>query len=128
MSQWSRSGENQFSFSQPYLAPVQAPVKKKRRNLLPVAALALGAALVGGIIGSSGLTLSVANLSQPAPIVVNNATEVNWVTGAAAAASPSVVTLAVNSASSGGSGSGVVLTEDGYILTNAHVRNSRRAH
>ena len=121
MSQWNRSGENQFSFSQPYLAPVQAPVKKKRRNLLPVAALALGAALVGGIIGSSGLTLSVANLSQPAPIVVNNATEVNWVTGAAAAASPSVVTLAVNSASSGGSGSGVVLTEDGYILTNAHV-------
>jgi putative serine protease PepD len=121
MSQWNRSGENQFSFSQPYLAPVQAPVKKKRRNLLPVVALALGAALVGGIIGSSGLTLSVANLSQPAPIVVNNATEVNWVTGAAAAASPSVVTLAVNSASSGGSGSGVVLTEDGYILTNAHV-------
>jgi len=121
MSQWNRSGENQFSFSQPYLAPQQPPVKKRGRSLLPMAALALGAALVGGIIGSSGLTLSVANLSQPAPIVVNNATEVNWVTGAAAAASPSVVTLAVNSASSGGSGSGVVLTEDGYILTNAHV-------
>jgi len=121
MSQWNRSGENQFSFSQPYVAPEQAPIKKKRRNLLPVVALALGAALVGGIIGSSGLTLSVANLSQPAPVVVNNATEVNWVTGSAAAASPSVVTLAVNSDSSGGSGSGVVLTEDGYILTNAHV-------
>ena len=121
MSQWNRSGENQFSFSQPYVAPEQAPAKKKRRNLLPVAALALGAALVGGIVGSSGLTLSVANLSQPAPVVVNNATEVNWVTGSAAAASPSVVTLAVNSESSGGSGSGVVLTEDGYILTNAHV-------
>jgi len=121
MSQWNRSGENQFSFSQPYVAPEQAPAKKKRRNLLPVATLALSAALVGGIIGSSGLTLSVANLSQPAPVVVNNATEVNWVTGSAAAASPSVVTLAVNSESSGGSGSGVVLTEDGYILTNAHV-------
>jgi len=72
-------------------------------------------------VGSSGLTLSVANLSQPAPVVVNNTAAVNWVTGASAAASPSVVTLAVNTNSNGGAGSGVVLTEDGYILTNAHV-------
>jgi putative serine protease PepD len=120
MSQWNRSGENQFSFSQSYAAPEQAPTKK-RRNLLPVVALTLGAALVGGIVGSSGLTLSVANLSQPAPVVVNNTAAVNWVTGASAAASPSVVTLAVNTNSNGGAGSGVVLTEDGYILTNAHV-------
>lgn len=125
MSQWNRSGENQFTFSSPQTpepAKAAKPMKKKRRNPLPVAALVLTAALVGGVIGSSGWTSSYVSLSQPAPVVVNNATAVNWVTGAAAAASPSVVTLSVNSSTSGGgSGSGVVLTEDGYILTNAHV-------
>ncbi len=124
MSQWNRSGENQFTFSSPQTtepAKPPKPQRKKRRNPLPAAALALTAALVGGVVGSSGWTTSYVNLSQPAPVVVNNATAVNWVTGAAAAASPSVVTLSVSSSETGGSGSGVVLTEDGYILTNAHV-------
>jgi putative serine protease PepD len=46
---------------------------------------------------------------------------VNWVTGASSKALPSVVTISVSSANEGGSGSGVFLTADGYILTNAHV-------
>ena len=120
MSQWNRSGENQFNFANPYVANTPVPAKKRSRAL-SVTALALGAAMVGGIVGSSGWTLAFMNFSQPAPVVVNDATAVNWVTGAALSASPSVVTLAVNSDSGSGSGSGVVLTEDGYILTNAHV-------
>ena len=123
MNEWNRSGSSQFNFNTPYTPPVKAVEPKKRKTFRPlaIAALAMSAALVGGIIGSSAFTLSYMNFAQPAPVVVNNSQSVNWVTGAAAEASPSVVTLSVSSTNGSGSGSGVILTEDGYILTNAHV-------
>ena len=124
MSEFNRGDSGQFSFNPPYAAPLpELPPKRKRRVLRPlaIATLAMTAALVGGIIGSSTFTLSYLSLSQPAPVVVNNTERVNWVTGAAAEASPAVVTLSVIAQNGSGSGSGVVLTEDGYILTNAHV-------
>jgi putative serine protease PepD len=123
MNEWNRSGSSQFNFNTPYTPPVKAVDPKKRKAFRPlaIAALAMSAALVGGIIGSSAFTLSYMNFAQPAPVVVNNSQSVNWVTGAAAEASPSVVTLSVSSTNGSGSGSGVILTEDGYILTNAHV-------
>ena len=124
MSEWNRSGESQFHFNAPYLAPkLQSPPKRKIRVLRPlgIATLALSAALVGGVVGSTAFTLSYLSITAPAPIVVNDAEQVNWVTGAAAEAAPSVATLSVQSEGGSGSGSGVLLTEDGYILTNAHV-------
>ena len=122
MSEFNRSGDSQFVFSSPYTAPVQPTPKPKRKvGPLGIAALAMSSALVGGIIGSSAFSLTFAGFSQPAPVVVNNVEQVNWVTGAASEAGPSVATLSVSGDSSSGSGSGVVLTEDGYILTNAHV-------
>ena len=123
MSEWNRSGDSQFSFGSNYSAPVVVPAKRKRRPIraLGIALFALTAALLGGVIGSTAFTLSYLSVSQPAPVVVNNTEQVNWVTGAAANAAPSVVTLAVESADGSGSGSGVALTEDGYVLTNAHV-------
>ena len=125
MSQWNRSSDSQFIVTPNYQAPQQLAVKPKRRlgvfKPLGLSLLALSTAMIGGVIASSAFTLSYLTLSQPAPIVVNQADRVNWVTGAAAEASPSVVTLSVNSDQSSGSGSGVILTEDGYILTNSHV-------
>ncbi|MFM1950997.1 MAG: hypothetical protein RL418_684, partial [Actinomycetota bacterium] len=123
MSEWNRSGDNQFNFNSPYIPPQPVVTKRKRRPLraLGIATLVMAAALVGGVIGSTAFTLSYLAISQPAPVVVNNTEQVNWVTGAAANAAPSVATIGVESESGSGSGSGVALTEDGYFLTNAHV-------
>ena len=59
--------------------------------------------------------------TAPTPVIVNNQLDVSWVSAASLTALPSVVTINVGSSTSGGSGSGVFLTSDGYILTNAHV-------
>jgi putative serine protease PepD len=108
-------------FDTPILLPAQpaAPVQKKASlgvlGTVVIASLVSG--VVGGVIGVGGYMISTA----PAAVVVNNTESVNWVTGASSKALPSVVTISVSSANEGGSGSGVFLTADGYILTNAHV-------
>lgn len=89
-------------------------------------ALSTGAMIAIGSIASAGVGAGAAVtayslISAPAPIVVNNTESVNWVTAAAAVASPSVVTVNVSSSQSAGNGSGEFLTSDGYILTNTHV-------
>ncbi len=117
----SNQVNRQFLFDTPILlpAPPAAPVQKKASlgvlGTVVIASLVSG--VVGGVIGVGGYMLSTA----PAAVVVNNTDSVNWVTGASSKALPSVVTISVNSANEGGSGSGVFLTADGYILTNAHV-------
>jgi putative serine protease PepD len=104
----------------------QAP--KRRGGPVLIAAIAI-AALVGG---ASGAGISAWAISQnqestktsatgPQTITVNNADDASLATAVAAKASPSVVTISVNDGSSGGTGSGVILSEDGYILTNTHV-------
>ena len=110
--------ETQAQYSTPKGAPER--VKKQRKSLTLYAALAAGA-IVGGAVGG-GVAVGVYALSTAqAPVVVNNTDSVTWVTGVAAKALPSVVTISVDSASTGGSGSGVFLTKNGYILTNTHV-------
>lgn len=127
MSEWNRGGQ----FEQVQLNPAPNPMvsdsgkqRKSRKSLLMMIVLpltALSSALLGGFAGSYLYGYSYLQLNQPAPIVVNETTQVSWATGAAAAAAPSVVTLSVASDFGGGSGSGVILSSDGYILTNAHV-------
>ncbi|CAN5208947.1 trypsin-like peptidase domain-containing protein [soil metagenome] len=94
-----------------------------------VAALAVGA-LIGGVSGAgvtlwatSGSTTSspVIGGANPTTITVNDSKSATQVTAVAAKAMPSVVTISVTADSAGGTGSGIVLTKDGSILTNTHV-------
>jgi len=92
-----------------------------------MAALVVGAVL-GGASGAGIAVLITQDSSKQSAavtpqqgVVINNASAVNDITAVAAKASPSVVTIMVSSATSGGSGSGVVLSSDGYIVTNNHV-------
>lgn len=105
-------------------APKKLTLKQrlaKRTTLLSgTAAITLGA-LVGGSVGGAVAIGAFSYIQSPAPIVVNNAESVTWVTAASAVAQPSVVTISVSSGSEGGNGSGEFLTADGYILTNTHV-------
>jgi putative serine protease PepD len=52
---------------------------------------------------------------------INRSEDATPVTAAAAKAAPSVVTISVTDGQSAGSGSGVVLDDQGHILTNTHV-------
>ena len=93
-----------------------------------IAALAVGA-LVGGVSGA-GVSMWAAgnNGSNPAgegatptSITVNDPSHATTITAVAAKASPSVVTINVTGGTSAGTGSGIVLSKDGYVLTNTHV-------
>lgn len=92
---------------------------KRRAPLLPVIAISAG---LSAVI-SGGTAVAVLGLSSVQDtVIVNNADSVNWVTAVAKKASNSVATISVSDSSGdAGTGSGIVLTSDGYILTNTHV-------
>lgn len=106
--------------------PTHSAQPKNRTGAL-LAGLAIGA-LLGGIVGG-GVAAVVASNTSTSPVVaegggtltLNNPDSATTISGVAAVATPSVVTLEVAGASSSGSGSGVIYREDGYIITNAHV-------
>jgi len=123
------------------LAPVSynpyAPASTRRKTRSSrsgrLIALGVGVLLVGAFIGGasaagitallnngqkSGITTSGGTTSN---IVVNRPESANQTTAVAAKASPSVVTLSVTGSSGTGTGSGIVLSADGYVLTNTHV-------
>lgn len=91
-------------------------VSRSSAILLAVVSLIGGA--VGGAVATSALNATNHNSMG---ITINNPESVTWATGAAAKASQSVVTISVDGSGSSGIGSGVILTADGYILTNTHV-------
>lgn len=109
-------------------APAPAPAKQRRVGL-GVAAAIVAAALIGGASGAGVTALVVGGddngttqtTSGAERIVVNDTESVNQVTAVAASASPSVVTIEVAGGQGQGTGSGVILSEDGYVLTNTHV-------
>lgn len=109
-------------------APTDKPGKRRASVGLLIAGLAIGA-LVGGATGAGTAALLMENQSGTVTsgatgsqnVTINDTSDVTRATAIAAKASPSVVTIAVQSSDSGGSGSGVVLSKDGYVLTNNHV-------
>ncbi|MGR6741757.1 MULTISPECIES: S1C family serine protease [Microbacterium] len=91
--------------------------------ILVAAALVGGAAGVGGAaaVGSSFVAAPASQSAGPSSITVNNPDSVNATTAIATKVLPSVVTISASSGTSGGTGSGVILSDDGYVLTNTHV-------
>ncbi|WP_426763501.1 trypsin-like peptidase domain-containing protein [Pseudarthrobacter sp. 1G09] len=107
-----------------------APRRKATFGVGTLVASILAAGLVGGgvatvgsgeLFGSTGTSTTASSNSQPGTVIVNNQDSVNEITAAAVKASPSVVTISATSGSSGGTGSGIVLDDQGHILTNTHV-------
>lgn len=76
----------------------------------------------GAAVGTEALTGSGGGTTTAhAPILINDKDSVNAVAGAAQKISPSVVTIAASAGNESGAGSGVVLDDQGHILTNTHV-------
>ncbi|CAL4860023.1 trypsin-like peptidase domain-containing protein [Microbacterium sp. MM2322] len=95
-----------------------------------IVAVLVAAAIVGAVSGLGGAAIGndvfQARGNAPATngttqVTVNDPDQVNQTTGIAAKTLPSVVTISATSSDGGGTGSGVVLSEDGYIVTNTHV-------
>ena len=110
--------------------PKDAPRRKATFGVGTLVASILAAGLVGGgvaTVGSAELSsnagsgAAVTSNSQPGTVIVNNKDNVNAITAAALKASPSVVTISASSGGAGGTGSGIILDDEGHVLTNTHV-------
>ena len=109
-------------------ATAVAADRRSSRVRIGVAGLVAGA-LIGGGAGAgvvaltdhSGTTTTAATGASSQNVVIKDPQKATTATAAAAKAAPSVVTLYVTTSSGAGSGSGVVLSPDGFVLTNNHV-------
>ncbi|WP_328748451.1 trypsin-like peptidase domain-containing protein [Streptomyces sp. NBC_00285] len=111
-------------FTEPPAEPAApAPKKRARGPLALLAAVAIVAAAIGGgtAYGIQELTGNdtVASSSTSTNVVPSSAK--GTVSGVAKAVSPSIVEINATSNSGESTGSGVIITSDGEIITNNHV-------
>jgi putative serine protease PepD len=103
----------------------------KHSKILPLAiGLSLVSALVGGLFGGAVVAYNLEDnatgttqteTSSEASLTTSNVTATSELSEVIAQKLPSIVTISVMTSAAGGTGSGVVLNDDGYIVTNAHV-------
>ncbi len=86
-----------------------------------IAGLAGGGVAVGYDFATDDQQPVAVSTSGQDSVVINDPNNVTPVTAAAKKAAPSVVTISATGQNSGGSGSGIILDEEGHILTNNHV-------
>jgi putative serine protease PepD len=90
-------------------------------------ALALGAGLAGGAAGAGVISAldddpaTVTSSLDREPASADNAVDFSSVEEVAAQVLPSVVSISIDSQFGSGTGSGVIISSDGQILTNNHV-------
>ncbi|MFI8522243.1 S1C family serine protease [Streptomyces sp. NPDC085481] len=105
-------------------APAPTPHRRARRGVGLMAAVALAAAAIGG--GTATLvqqwTADGATTASGGVTGTNvSASSKGTVAGVAQAVSPSIVEISASSGSGKSTGSGVIITGDGEIVTNNHV-------
>lgn len=114
----------------PPYAPAHAPAhvpahaRRAKRPVALLAAAAFVAAVVGGGTAALTSTLTDNNTSTGASPVTGTTVSQSskgTVAGVAAAVSPAIVEIQASSSSGQSTGSGVVITGDGEIITNNHV-------
>ncbi|MEV8317105.1 trypsin-like peptidase domain-containing protein [Streptomyces sp. NPDC059900] len=104
-------------------APPKPPRRRAKGPLALLAAVAIAAAAVGGgtayafqeLTGKDGTATSATNTN------VVPTSQKGTVSGVAQAVSPSIVEISAKSNSGEATGSGVIITDDGEIITNNHV-------
>ncbi|MER5278872.1 trypsin-like peptidase domain-containing protein [Streptomyces sp. NPDC002809] len=117
-------GDGLHGMPQPAPGP-SAPRRRVRRPVALLAAVAIAAAIVGGgtatVIGqlTDNGTDSTAGSVIPGTTVSQSSK--GTVSGVAAALSPTIVEIGATSTAGQSTGSGVVITSDGEIVTNNHV-------
>lgn len=125
----SAQGRHTTPIPEPVVAPLSAQGNQQHQNrpsglFTGLIVGALVGALAGGGTAAIVATNANGNAENPASssqITIANPEASTQVSAIAAVATPSTVTIEVSSRAGSGTGSGVIYSADGYIITNAHV-------